>query len=186
MKDPAAVFEALFSVLRNISHQETIQFTLAMLDEMLTLKPDRIADMHSPSPQHPGAPTPDRCVILARMLDRQDWFTQAKAANLLSKALKASEEDNSAIRSKFLEWVTAQFYRPSNLSESLLVASGALSGLLRTREARQEYARHLPLVVRALQGYLANAMASCGFEEYAWLVLSMLLISRVLCMFLHG
>jgi V-type H+-transporting ATPase subunit H len=147
-------------VLRNISHQETIQYTLAMLDEMLTLEPDRIADMHSPSSQHPGAPAPDRCVILARMLERQDWFTQAKAANLLSKALKASEEDNSAIRSKFLEWVTAQFQRPSNPDESFLVASGALSSLLRTREARQEYSRHLPLLVCTMHNCVRNSMAS--------------------------
>lgn len=135
-------------MLRNISHQETIQYTLAMLDDMLTLDPDRIADMHSPSPQHPGAPAPDRAVILARMLERQDWFTQAKAAKLLSLALKTSEQDSPAIRSKFLEWLTAQFHRPSNPDESFLVASGALAGLLRSREVRQEYSREVPVLVR--------------------------------------
>ena len=82
------------------------------------------------------------------MLERQDWFTQAKAAKLLSLALKTSEQDSPAIRSKFLEWLTAQFHRPSNPDESFLVASGALAGLLRSREVRQEYSREVPVLVR--------------------------------------
>lgn len=118
-----------------------------MLDEMLTLDPDRIGDMHSPSPQNPGAAAPDRAVILARMLERQDWFTQSKAAKLLSLALKTSEQPSPGVRSKFLEWLTAQFHRPSNSDESFLVASGALAGLLRAREVRQEYSREVPLLV---------------------------------------
>ena len=130
-----------------------------MLDEMLTLDPDRIAEMHSPSPQHPGAPAPDRAVILARMLERQDWFTQAKSAKLLSLALKTSDQDNAAIRSKFLEWLTAQFHRPSNPDDSFLVASGALAGLLRTREVRQEYSREVPLLV---------CIHVSQFEQWSW------------------
>lgn len=133
-----------------------------MLDEMLTLDPNRVVDMHAPSPQHPGAPAPDRAVILARMLERQDWFTQAKAAKLLSLALKTSNEDSPAIRSRFLEWLTAQFRRPSNPDESFLVASGALAGLLRSREVRQEYSREVPLLVRILS--TGTAILLCESE----------------------
>jgi hypothetical protein len=133
-------------VLRTISQTDAVQYTLAMLDEMLTLNPERIADMHSPSPQHPGAPAPDRAVILARMLERQDWFTQAKA----------SDEPKPGITSKFLEWLTSQFQRPSNPDEAYLVASGALSGLLRSREVRKEYSREVPLLVWFLSSIVAS------------------------------
>lgn len=174
MQNPAAVFEAFFSVLRNISHQETIQYTLAMLDEMLTLDPDRIADIHTPSPQHPGAPAPERAVILGRMLERQDWFTQAKAAKLLSMVLKSSEEHNPAIRSRFLDWLTAQFHRPSNPDESFVVASGALAGLLRTREVREQYVREVPLLVRTFATCVESLRVYTCLQEQQTLVVSML------------
>ena len=48
------MFEAFFSVLRNVSQESTVQYTLALLDEMLAMDPAREKDMHAPSPQHPG------------------------------------------------------------------------------------------------------------------------------------
>ena len=96
----------------------------------------------------PGAPPPNRTVILSRLLSRDDWFTQAKAAKLLSIALKSSPADDSPIISQFLEWLTGQLRQPSHGEETVLVASGALAGLLRSRDVRSEYARGVPLLVR--------------------------------------
>lgn len=95
-----------------------------------------------------GAPPPNRTVILSRLLSRDDWFTQAKAAKLLSIALKSSPADDSPIISQFLEWLTGQLRQPSHGEESVLVASGALAGLLRSRDVRSEYARGVSLLVR--------------------------------------
>lgn len=84
---------------------------------------------------------------MSRLLSRDDWFTQAKAARLLSIALKSSPADDSPIVSQFLEWLTGQLRQPSHGEESVLVASGALAGLLRSREVRAEYARGVTLLV---------------------------------------
>lgn len=54
MQNSSAIFEAFFSVLRNVSQEGTVQYTLALLDEMLAMDPSREKDMHAPSPQHPG------------------------------------------------------------------------------------------------------------------------------------
>lgn len=54
MQSSSAIFEAFFSVLRNVSQEATVQYTLALLDEILALDPSREKDMHAPSPQHPG------------------------------------------------------------------------------------------------------------------------------------
>eukprot|EP00892_Ulva_mutabilis_P008643 jgi/Ulvmu1/6150/UM028_0006.1 len=147
----AAIFEAFFSVLRNVSQESTVQYTLALLDEILSMDPSKEKDMHAPSPQHPGAPPPNRTVILSRLLSRDDWFTQAKAAKLLSIALKSSPADDSPIISQFLEWLTGQLRQPSHGEESVLVASGALAGLLRSREVRAEYARGVSLLVTCMK-----------------------------------
>jgi hypothetical protein len=150
LQSTAAVFEALFTVLRNVSHEATVRYTLALVDEILTLDPAREEELHTPSPKHPSAPPPNRALVLSRLLSRDDWFTQAKAAKLLSRALKASQSTDNVIVSQFLEWLSGQLRQPSHGEESILVASGALSGLLRSRQVRSVYARNIPLLVRTL------------------------------------
>jgi len=66
MQSSPAIFEAFFSVLRNVLQEATVQYTLALLDEMLAMDPSREKDMHAPSPQHPGMPDFLVIVLLPR------------------------------------------------------------------------------------------------------------------------
>lgn len=73
---------------------------------------------------------------------------------MLSVALKSSPGEDGPIVSQFLEWLTGQLRQPSHGEESVLVASGALSGLLRSRDVRSEYARGVSLLVSIRTAYL--------------------------------
>jgi hypothetical protein len=148
VQNTSAIFEALFNVLRNVTNEAMVQYTLALLDDLVTLEPARIADMHSPSPKHRSAAPPNAPLVLSRLLTRTDWFIRSRAAKLLSAALNSAPDIDGAIVSSFLEWLQGQLRQPSAADDSILVASGALAGLLRSREVRSESALTVPLLVR--------------------------------------
>ena len=75
MQGPSATFEALFNVLRTVTNEATVQYTLALLDELLTLHPDQAVALHFEAPASGGAP-PNAPLVLSRLLSRTDWFTQ--------------------------------------------------------------------------------------------------------------
>jgi V-ATPase subunit H len=146
-----AVFEALFNVLRTVTNEATVQHALALLDDAVARDHALAKEMHTPSPEHKGAAPPNAPLVLSRLLSRSDWFTQARAARLLSAALAAAPAGSAhgQIVGAFLEWVTGQLRAPAAGDAAVEVATGALGGLLRSRDVRRDFAPHVPLLVRS-------------------------------------
>lgn len=145
-----AFVEAFMTVLRNVTKEETTQYVLAMLDELMMADPSKVALLHAASTAHPGSVT-QPAVVFARLLVRPDWFTQEKAAKLLQLTLESSPKRDPAVESQFFEWLTTQLRRPTAGERSLLVASGALAGLLKRRQQRAEFANGVNLLVTVLK-----------------------------------
>lgn len=69
--------DAFFNVLRNVTKEETVQYTLALLKEMLLAESDDIGSrarlIHSVTTTNPYTQ-------LLKLLQRPDWATQELAA----------------------------------------------------------------------------------------------------------
>lgn len=73
-----AYVEAFLTVLRNVTKEETVQYILALLLQMLSTNPSRAALFHQIGELHlPGAADP--YTIFLRLLQRSDWFTQVSS-----------------------------------------------------------------------------------------------------------
>ena len=92
-------FAAFLSVLKNVTKDETVQYVLAMFDQILEVDPASKAPMlHAAAAAAGGIQdgTNNTSVssssdaiysILIRLLNRNDWYTQEKAAHLLTAAI---------------------------------------------------------------------------------------------------
>lgn len=151
------MFEALLGLLRSVTNETTVQYTLALLDELTMMNPEQAGDMHVPSRSHPTSGPPNAPLTLSRLLTRSDWFTQSRAAKLLALALQTADKQDPEIVAAFLNWLTGQLRHPSAGDDSILVATGALAGLMRSREVRTQYALNVPILVRPCRLYLMLA-----------------------------
>ncbi|KAI8462608.1 MAG: armadillo-type protein [Monoraphidium minutum] len=153
--------EALMSVLRNVTKEETVQYVLALLVQMLAVNPARAQLFHQ---QPAGAPAAsDPYAVFLRLLQRQDWFTQDKACRVLAQVLAARPkgldcgsggggggagevaaapgDPAEAAVAVFVDWLCNQLRRPTNPTKSVPCAVAALATLLRERSARALFAR---------------------------------------------
>jgi V-type H+-transporting ATPase subunit H len=85
-------FAAFLSVLKNVTKDETVQYVLAMFDQILEIDPASKAPMLHAAVQvqdsSENTPSSDAIyLILLRLLNRNDWYTQEKAAHLLTAAI---------------------------------------------------------------------------------------------------
>ena len=149
VQNSAATFEALLGLLRSVTNETTVQYTLALLDELTMMHPERAGDMHVASRSHPTAGPPNAPLTLCRLLTRADWYTQARAAKLLALALRTAPRQDPEIVAAFLDWITGQLRQRSAGDDRVLVATGALAGLLRSRDVRSQYALNVPILVRS-------------------------------------
>lgn len=84
-----AYVDAFLTVLRNVTKEETVQYILALLLQMLQDNPSRAQLFHQlPSSTDPYA-------IFLRLLQRSDWFTQDKACKLLVQVIQSRPHKGS-------------------------------------------------------------------------------------------
>lgn len=88
--------EAFLTVLKNVTKDETVQYVLALLEQMLAEDSGRAQLFHALASTGPGGAL-DAYQILLRLLHRNDWFTQEKACLLLTAVL-ASRPDKAALK----------------------------------------------------------------------------------------
>uniref|UniRef100_A0A7S0S4X7 V-type proton ATPase subunit H n=1 Tax=Chlamydomonas leiostraca TaxID=1034604 RepID=A0A7S0S4X7_9CHLO len=161
-----AYVEAFLSVLKAVSKEDTVQYVLALLLQMLQENPARAKFFHLQSEQH-MATLPDPYTPFLRLLQRQDWFTQEKSAKLLTAVIEGRPRKSSAFSngvlaadagasataayggpdpaephvSGFIDWLIGQLRRPSNPTKSVPLSTGLLSVLLKERGSRQLFLR---------------------------------------------
>jgi hypothetical protein len=169
------VFEALFGLLRTVTNESTVQYTLATLDVLTTLQPERAADMHVASRNHPASSTPTSSLTLSRLLSRPDVFTQTRAAKLLALSLTTAQKMDWDIVTLFLDWLIAQLRGAKGGESVVVVATGALGSLLRNRDVRRAVAQNLPLLVCPTPLFVSpplrilNALSRCAcLSPHVW------------------
>lgn len=156
-----AYVEAFLTVLRNVTKEETVQYILALLLQMLRTNPSRAKLFHQLSGDSAAAHDPYS--IFLRLLQRTDWFTQEKSCKLLTQIIQArpnkgapfthmasssSHASSSAAASagpgdpaeqaitNFVEWLCGQLRRPSNPTKAVPTSISALAVLLRDKPTR--------------------------------------------------
>eukprot|EP00887_Chlorella_sp_A99_P006497 scaffold3.g6497.t1 len=144
--------EAFLTVLKNVTKDETVQYVLAMLEEMLSVDESRAALFHQTAAAVSTGRT-DAYAIFLRLLQRNDWFTQEKACLLLTAALgsrpgQGSLDDGGTAAgpsgaggvegtvAALVDWLCGQLRRPSDPTRSVPTAVHALSRLLREASVR--------------------------------------------------
>jgi V-type H+-transporting ATPase subunit H len=161
-----AYAEAFLSVLRNVSKEETVQYVLALLLQMLSVNPARAKLFHQQSEVHLSS-IPDPYTVFLRLLQRQDWFTQEKSCKLLTTIVEHRPDRKTTAFANgimagdalatnpvsggpdpaeqpvttFMDWLCSQLRRPSNPSKSVPTAVASLSALLRERGCRQLFVK---------------------------------------------
>lgn len=157
-----AHIEAFMNVLKAVTKEETVQYVLALLVQLIQENPLRARLFHVQSDQHSTAPEP--YTVLLRLLSREDWPTQEMAAKLLTAAIDYRLKKSGAYAhgmlsgdvvapsvaaayggpdqaeahiSSFVDWLVAQLRRPSNPAKSVALATCCLSALLKERGTRQ-------------------------------------------------
>ncbi|KAL4551785.1 hypothetical protein Ndes2526B_g06049 [Nannochloris sp. 'desiccata'] len=165
---------ALLSVLKNVTKDETVQYVLALLDDMLETDSSSAALFHQldtlpgvsdggvgggggGAPGEQVAPTPDPYSILLRLLQRNDWFTDEKAALILAAVLDARPDKADLGKAlaegagprdlvartvaAFLEWTLGQLRHPSHNTRGLPTAMHCLAVLVREVPVRAMFCR---------------------------------------------
>jgi len=162
-----AYVEAFLSVLRNVTKEETVQYVLALLLQMLRANPSRAKLFHHQGDMHTSSPS-DPYPVFLRLLQRQDWFTQEKSCKLLALIISARPNKSAAFANgvissepsssshpaahvlpdpaeqaitTFLDWLCTQLRRPSNPTKSVPTSVSALSTLLREKGSRTLFTR---------------------------------------------
>jgi len=156
---------AFFSLLRSIASEEVVQYVLALLEDMVKEGGSKVVGLLKAATTGQGSG--DTCAILLRMLQRPDWFTQEKAAFVLSSLLSFTPAAASPATSAplaamappsssssaaapaasshsvhtFVEWLCNELRRPSN-ERSEATAITCLSMLLKDQETRLIFLKH--------------------------------------------
>eukprot|EP00271_Cylindrocystis_brebissonii_P000720 TRINITY_DN10943_c0_g1_i2.p1 TRINITY_DN10943_c0_g1~~TRINITY_DN10943_c0_g1_i2.p1 ORF type:complete len:469 (+),score=141.03 TRINITY_DN10943_c0_g1_i2:158-1564(+) len=157
--DGPAYVKTFVSVLRNVSKDETVEYTLALIDELLAANPRRARFFH-----HATLEGEDVYGTLLRLLNRKKWFILETTCRILtlvisfrphrpsgsssshgtqgllhtswgSSAATAnggnSPEQFAPVLATFIDWLCQQLHHPSHASRGAPTAVSALAVLLR-------------------------------------------------------
>ncbi|KAH6769443.1 vacuolar ATP synthase subunit H family protein [Perilla frutescens var. frutescens] len=147
--DGPSYVRVFVSILRDIFKEETVEYVLALIDEMLSASPKRARLFHDKSLSDDDIYEP-----FLRLLWKGNWFIQEKSCKILSVIVsgrpKAHETAiaNGASHSKkeitttdevfkgLVEWLSTQLKKPSHPSRSIPTAINSLATLLRESPVR--------------------------------------------------
>lgn len=147
--DGPSYVRVFVSILRDIFKEETVEYVLALIDEMLSANPKRATQFHDKSLSDEDVYEP-----FLRLLGKGNWFIQEKSCKILSMIVsgrpKAHETaiTNGASNSKkeitttdevfkgLIDWLSTQLKKPSHPSRSIPTAINSLASLLRESAAR--------------------------------------------------
>ncbi|KAL9233532.1 hypothetical protein vseg_008516 [Gypsophila vaccaria] len=143
--DGPAYVRVFVSILREIFKEETVEYVLALIDEMLTANPQRVKLFHDNSLANEDVYEP-----FLRLLRKGNWFIQEKTCKILSLiissrpknqyggALNGKTSDSKSKITPFgdvlkglIEWLCAQLKKPSHPSRSVPTAVTCLATLLK-------------------------------------------------------
>ncbi|KAK6783620.1 hypothetical protein RDI58_017074 [Solanum bulbocastanum] len=143
------------TILRDIFKEETVEYVLALIDEMLTANPKRARLFHDESLVDEDTYEP-----FLRLLWKGNWFIQEKSCKILSLTVSARSKvqngadangDASSSKKKIttiddvlagvVEWLCAQLKKPIHPTRSIPSTINCLSTLLKEPVVRSSFVR---------------------------------------------
>lgn len=150
--DGPAYVNVFMSILRDVFKEETVDYVIALIDDMLTANPRRARLFHDKS-----LASQDIYGTFLRLLWEGNWFVQEKSCKILSLILsirpiqEGSDSNGEASSSKnklmsvddvlkrLVGWLCAQLKGPSHPTRVVLVAINCLATLLKEPCARASF-----------------------------------------------
>ncbi|KAK9735845.1 hypothetical protein RND81_04G232400 [Saponaria officinalis] len=151
--DGPAYVRVFVGILREIFKEETVEYVLALIDEMLTANPKRVGLFHDNS-----LANEDVCEPFLRLLQKGNWFIQEKSCKILALIISARPKNQyggaangEASKSQvtpigdvlkgLIEWLCAQLKKPSHPSRSVPTAITCLATLLKEPLVRSSFVK---------------------------------------------
>lgn len=150
--DGPAYVRVFVSILRDIFKEETVEYVLALIDEMLIANPKRARLFHDESLANEDTYEP-----FLRLLWKGNWFIQEKSCKILALIVSVRPKTEArvivngeaSISKKFttiddvlkglVEWLCAQLKKPSHPSRGIPTAINCLSTLLKEPVVRSSF-----------------------------------------------
>ncbi|KAL7109556.1 hypothetical protein ACP275_06G182600 [Erythranthe tilingii] len=150
--DGPAYIHVFVSILRDIFKEETVEYVLALIDEMLSAHPKRARLFHDKSLAGEDLYEP-----FLRLLWKGNWFIQEKSCKILSLIVSgrpksqdganANGESSSKqttttindVLKGLVEWLCAQLKNPSHPSRGIPTAINCLATLLKEPVVRSSF-----------------------------------------------
>lgn len=151
--DGPAYVQVFVSILRDIFKEETVEYVLALIDEMLAANPKRARLFHDKS-----LASEDTYEPFLRLLWKGNWFIQEKSCKILALIVSArpksqdgvianGEASNSKkklttiddVLKGLVEWLCTQLKKPSHPSRGIPTAVNCLAALLKEPVFRSSF-----------------------------------------------
>mmetsp|Transcript_17469 Transcript_17469/g.30112 ORF Transcript_17469/g.30112 Transcript_17469/m.30112 type:complete len:470 (-) Transcript_17469:767-2176(-) len=147
-KDGEVYMEAFLNMLK-LSAEDAVQYILALIDEALTERPDRVQIFYKLSARNIKIYAP-----FTRLLSKNtsDVFSIQKASKILALLLSKKQAPDEEL-AMFVNWQISQLKSSSTSEGVLLAVTGALMVQLRNEQSRMMFFRSngLPLLVALLK-----------------------------------
>ncbi|KAJ4720920.1 V-type proton ATPase subunit H [Melia azedarach] len=150
--DGPSYVRVFVNILRDIYKEETVEYVLALIDEMLAANPKRARLFHDKSLANEDTYEP-----FLRLLWKGNWFIQEKSCTILAAIVSARPKQDGVVangeasnsKSKLttiddvlkglVEWLCAQLKKPSHPSRGIPVAVNCLAALLKEPVVRSSF-----------------------------------------------
>ncbi|XP_076915202.1 V-type proton ATPase subunit H-like [Bidens hawaiensis] len=150
--DGPSYIRVFIGILRDIQKEDTVEYVLALIDEMLTAKPSRAKLFHDKSLADEDIYEP-----FMRLLWKGSWFNQEKSSKILTLVVSARSNKNglsvsgeSANSKKkttssadvlkgLVEWLCIQLKKPSHPNRSIPASINCLAALLKEPVVRSSF-----------------------------------------------
>eukprot|EP00850_Spirogloea_muscicola_P005334 SM000024S07796 [mRNA] locus=s24:490867:493516:- [translate_table: standard] len=151
-EDGLAYVRTFLAVLRNVTKEETVEYALALVEDVLANSPKHAALFHDPALAGEDVYGP-----FLRLLSCKSWFTLEKSAKILTLVISARPSKHAAplpapampaanvvnsssaapgqsmedIQRTLVEWLCGQLKQPAHAARAIPTAVSALTTLLR-------------------------------------------------------
>ncbi|TYI16523.1 hypothetical protein ES332_A08G261200v1 [Gossypium tomentosum] len=149
--DGPAYVQVFVNILRDIFKEDTVEYVLALIDEMLTANPKRARLFHDKSLANEDTYEP-----FLRLLWKGNWFIQEKSCKILALIVSARPKtqdgvvangENSKkkgttindVLKELVEWLCTQLKKPSHPTCGIPTAINCLASLLKEPVVRSSF-----------------------------------------------
>lgn len=145
LDDDGPAYARIFvNILRDIFKEETVEYVVALVDEMLTANPKRARLFHDESLANEDTYEP-----FLRLLWKGNWFIQEKCCRILTLIVSARPKTSDSSKRGFttiddvlkglVEWLCVQLRKPSHPTRGIPTAINCLSALLKEPLVRSTF-----------------------------------------------